>query len=352
MRILLFCGESKLAPLLARQLVIRAPFYHVTSVVAAAAQRKSIINATENGPGTCKLLVNTLKNITSEEDARNIVAKAKAEWVVWISGKRKDYANERDIFERFIRASASLHHVNTFLLISSIYSRRCPAPWWNEAALKGNKSALHDENAVELTMDECVTAMARTHRFRFRGIVLRTGELTNKKGGKVALGKTEPIGSVSKKDVAEIAAYLLDNAVTSAWLDLLEGDEKIVDALLKVVREPVDCIEGEDVDSIMKKYISNSIKRVKEMEKSLMDKLKKPTEMEKPPMDKLKKPTEMEKRPTNEPKKPGEREKRPKKKPNTSRPRRAKKKPTPSRVKRLKKRPKPSRTKLKSEKTD
>ena len=166
------------------------------------------------------------------------------------------------------------------------------------------------------------------------------------------MGKTEPIGSVSKKDVAEIAVYLLEHAVTSAWLDLLEGDEKIVDACLKVVREPVDCIEGEDVDSIMKKYISNGIKRVKEMENSLMNKLKTPTEMEKPPMDKLQKPTEMEKPPTNEPKKPGERKKRPKKKPNTSRPRRAKKKPTPSRAKRLKKRLKPSRTKLKSEKTD
>lgn len=164
-------------------------------------------------------------------------------------------------------------------------------------------------------MDECVTAMARLHRSEgFRGIVLRTGELTDKKGGKVALGKTEPIGSVSKKDVAEIAANLLDNAVTSAWLDLLEGDEKIGDALTNVVHKPVDCIEGEDVNAMMKKYASNGIKRIKELEKTLIDKLKKPTEMEK--------------RPTNKPKKPGEREKRPKKK------------------------PKPSRVKLESKKTD
>ena len=155
-------------------------------------------------------------------------------------------------------------------------------------------------------MDECVTAMARMHRYeRFRGIVLRTGELTDKKRGKVALGKTEPVGSVSKKDVAEVAADLLDNAVTRAWLELLGGDEKIGDAVLNVVRKPVDCIEGEDVDSIMKKYVSNGIKRIKEMENSLMDNIEKATEVEK--------------RPTNKPKKPGEREKRPKKKPKPSR---------------------------------
>lgn len=59
-------------------------------MVAAAAQRKPILNATENAPGTCKLLVNHLKNVTSEDDARIIVVKARAEWVVWISDEAGD----------------------------------------------------------------------------------------------------------------------------------------------------------------------------------------------------------------------------------------------------------------------
>ena len=151
-------------------------------------------------------------------------------------------------------------------------------------------------------MDECVTAMAHLHRLKtFRGIVLRTGELTDKKEGKVALGRAEPIGSVSKNDVAEIAANLLDNAVTSAWLDLVEGDEKTGDAVANAVRKAVDCIAGEDVDAMMRKYTSDSITR-RRLGIRPMDKPEKPTEMELRPTDKREKPSEMEKRPKNKPK--------------------------------------------------
>ena len=91
MRILLLCGESTLAPLLARQLIIRAPYYRVTAVVEKAAQRKPFKKMTEKfGPGPCKLLVNNLKGITCERDARLIVEKARAEWVVWVSGEAGD----------------------------------------------------------------------------------------------------------------------------------------------------------------------------------------------------------------------------------------------------------------------
>lgn len=119
-----------------------------------------------------------------------------------------------------------------------------------------NQEVLLDYHAAKLAADECLTAAARKRGSGFRGIVLRPGSLIDEsKGGKVALGKTKALGSVSRYDVARVTLDLLENAQTGAWLDLLEGDEETVeDAVKRVVKEGVDCIEGEDVEAIMQRY--------------------------------------------------------------------------------------------------
>lgn len=115
---------------------------------------------------------------------------------------------------------------------------------------------LRDYHAAKLAADECLTAAARKRGSGFRGIVLRPGSLTNdKEWGNVALGKTKARGSVNRKKVARVTMELLEKAQTGAWLDILDGDEETVeDAVKRVVKEGVDCIEGEDVEAIMQRH--------------------------------------------------------------------------------------------------
>lgn len=60
----------------------------------------------------------------------------------------------------------------------------------------------------------------------------------------MTLGRTKARGSVTRGDVADVAVRLLEREGVSGWLDLLEGEE----AVERVVRERVDCVEGEDVE--------------------------------------------------------------------------------------------------------
>lgn len=71
----------------------------------------------------------------------------------------------------------------------------------------------------------------------------------------MALGKTKASGGVGRRDVARVAADLLEKAESGAWLDLLRGDEEEVgEAVKRVVKEGVDCIEGEDVEAIVQRW--------------------------------------------------------------------------------------------------
>ena len=72
--------------------------------------------------------------------------------------------------------------------------------------------------------------------------------------GDVVLGKTGARGSVRRGDVARVAMALLENeAVGTCWLDLLEGKEKVEDAVERCVREQVDCADGESVEGKARK---------------------------------------------------------------------------------------------------
>lgn len=114
---------------------------------------------------------------------------------------------------------------------------------------------MKDYHAAKLAADECLTAAARKRGSGFRGIVLRPGSLTDDvEEGKVALGKTKANGRVNRRDVARVTVDLLENAQTGAWLDLLQGDEEVGDAVKRVVQEGVDCVEGEDIEAIEQRW--------------------------------------------------------------------------------------------------
>ncbi|MCJ1471174.1 hypothetical protein MMC07_009822 [Pseudocyphellaria aurata] len=264
-RILLLGGAGKIALHLTPLLLARGSSYHLTSVIRDPAQTETIMAAAKGQLGTCNVLVRSLEDVTSEEKAKSIIEEAGAEWVVWSAGAggkggaSRTYAIDRDACNHFIQASTSLSHVNTFLLISYIGSRRGRAPWWTDSdwasARATNEGALKDYHAAKLAADECLTAAARKRGSGFRGIVLRPGTLTDdEKEGKVVLGKTGASGGVARRDVARVTVDLLENAKTGAWLDLLQGDEEVGDAVTRVVKEGVDCIEGEDVEAIVQRW--------------------------------------------------------------------------------------------------
>ena len=76
----------------------------------------------------------------------------------------------------------------------------------------------------------------------------------NEATGRVTLGRTAAKGQVTRADVVAVAAGLLGNEKAYGWYDLLEGDEEISTAVERVVRDKVDCVEGEDVDAMVSKY--------------------------------------------------------------------------------------------------
>lgn len=81
------------------------------------------------------------------------------------------------------------------------------------------------------------------------GIDLRPGALTEKPKGNVTLGKNKNVkGEVSRETVAYVAdALLAADGVKSGWVDLLQGDDDIDEAVAAVVRDGVDAAEGEDI---------------------------------------------------------------------------------------------------------
>lgn len=149
--------------------------------------------------------------------------------------------------------------MTSFLLISYIGSRQARAPWWSASewasTQAGNEGALKNYYIAKLAADECLTAAARKRGDGFRGIVLRPGSLTDEPaGGKVSLGKTTARGSVTREDVARVMDGLLEGVTGGGWLDLLEGNEEVGEAVRRVVHEGVDCVEGEDVEGMLKRW--------------------------------------------------------------------------------------------------
>ena len=174
-------------------------------------------------------------------------------------GSTRTYAIDRDAAQHFIRASVHTPSITKFLMISYIGSRRNHPSWWSDdewaGSQKTNSGALKHYHVAKLDADECLTALAKQRGDAFAAIVLRPGSLTDDEPtGRVALGRTSAKGQVSRGDVAAVAAGLLGNEQARGWYDLLEGDEEVDEAVAKVVRDKVNCVEGEDVEATASKY--------------------------------------------------------------------------------------------------
>ncbi|KAH9205890.1 hypothetical protein DL95DRAFT_489311 [Leptodontidium sp. 2 PMI_412] len=259
-RILLLGGHGRISLLLTPKLVSRS--WDVVSVIRNPSQEADILEAGKQGPGNIKVLVESLEDVKSEQDAKKVLDQAKPDWVVWSAGaggngKERLDAIDRDACIYFIRASLSSPSITKFLLVSALNIRRESAPWWDEAswaAVKGvNAQALSNYYAAKLAADETITVLGEEKRFNY--IVLRPGELIDgPETGRIVLGATPVSGQVSRADVAEVAVRLLEKHGVKGWFDLLGGENDVGEEVDRVVTENVDSREGESLD-VMKKHL-------------------------------------------------------------------------------------------------
>jgi hypothetical protein len=138
-------------------------------------------------------------------------------------------------------------------MVSYLGSRRNKPAWWSDeawaAAVDVNTRVLPHYYRAKLAADEVLYSVSKERGSGFVGINLRPGTLTLEPAGRVELGKTEHSrGTISRESVARVADLLLaSEGVKNTWLDLLDGEEEMEDAVARVVRDGVDAAEGEEI---------------------------------------------------------------------------------------------------------
>ncbi|PNS15465.1 hypothetical protein CAC42_724 [Sphaceloma murrayae] len=265
-RVLLLGGHGKVALKLTPLLLKRS--WDVTSVIRNPEHEAEIMSLGKGHPGKLSVLVESLDEVRSEADASKVLDKANPSIVVWSAGAggkggaSRTYAIDQDAAKAYITSSLSRPAIKKFLMVSYIASRRSSPPWWNDedlaAANKVNTEILPDYFKAKVEADEHL--LAETERRRrngdatFQMINLRPGSLTDGEAtGKVRLGKTPARGDVTRADVAIVADELLARDDTRGYYDLLGGDEAVVDAIEKLVKEGHDGVQGENMEKIFQR---------------------------------------------------------------------------------------------------
>jgi nucleoside-diphosphate-sugar epimerase len=263
-RVLLIGGHGKVSMLMTPKLLDAS--FKVTSMIRDLAQKDEITVLGKGKDGQLDILVSSLEDIKTPQQATAILNQVKPDYVVWSAGAggkggpSRTFAIDRDAAQHFIRASVAKDSgVKKFMMISYLGSRRNKPHWWTDedwaASQRINEGALRNYFAAKVEADECLTGLAQQRGEGFKAICLRPGTLTDDEGrGKVSLGHTRARGKVARVDVASVAVNLLTRDDAEGWVDLLEGEEPIWAAVERVVKERVDGVDGEDVQAMTEKF--------------------------------------------------------------------------------------------------
>ncbi|OAA71167.1 NAD(P)-binding domain protein [Cordyceps fumosorosea ARSEF 2679] len=257
--VLILGGHGAIAQKLTPLLLRRA--WTVTSVIRTAEQVPAVQRLAADLPGTLHVLVRSIDAVASQQAAQEILDEVKPDYIAWSAGAggkggaEATFKIDRDAAVHFIRAAAATPSVRRLLLVSYSGSRRKAAPWWQAAEWaeydeKVNRGVLATYHQAKIVADEALYAATRRGSgSTLTGICLRPGTLSDGPAGGVELGKTKHVkGSVPRETVAKVAdALLAADGVQSGWLDLLEGEEPVDDAVAKAVKEGVDAAEGEAI---------------------------------------------------------------------------------------------------------
>ncbi|KAG9378221.1 NAD dependent epimerase/dehydratase [Pyrenophora tritici-repentis] len=200
--ILLIGGHGKIAQLLTPLLLAKS--WNVTSMIRTASQQPAIEKLGQGLPGKLSVLVHSVADVKTENDAKSILQEVNPDWVVWSAGAggkggpTNTYAVDRDAAIAFTRASIATPTVKKFLTVSYLSSRRGRAPWWTDddwaVAQKVNNEILPDYFKAKVAADEVLTILAKERvekeekesvevKDRFCGVSLRPGTLTEEKAG-------------------------------------------------------------------------------------------------------------------------------------------------------------------------
>jgi hypothetical protein len=126
--------------------------------------------------------------------------------------------------------------------------------------VRTNTEVLPTYAKAKLEADEYMTALAARRKQDasrpFQAINLRPGFLTEEPATrKVELGITpKGRGTVTREDVAIVADLLLARDDVEGWIDLVNGDVPVEEAVEKVAKEKIDAVEGEDVEGMVKRF--------------------------------------------------------------------------------------------------
>ncbi|KAH8663365.1 hypothetical protein BGZ60DRAFT_411142 [Tricladium varicosporioides] len=265
--ILLLGGHGKIALLLTPKILSRS--WDLTSVIRNPDQKEDIVaagnKATGSKLGKLNILVESLDDVKSVEQARGVLERVRPDWILWSAGAggkggpTRTNQIDRYACQHFIRASIQSPTITKFLLVSALSVRRSPAPWWSpeDSRLvfeikRGNMEVYLD---AKLASDECLTVLAAEKRKEggnIQDIILRPGTLSDvEETGKVVFGKTGAQGVVSRGNVAEVAVRLLEGGEdVRGWFDVMNGEGEVEtrEAIQKVLSEKIDCVDGEDFE--------------------------------------------------------------------------------------------------------
>lgn len=252
--VLLIGGHGKISLFLTPLLLQKA--WTVTSLIRSAAHKPDILAAAGSRASDLSVKIHDLESVDSQNDAQAVIDETKPDYIVFSAGAggkppvSRTYTIDRDACIHFINAAASTPSVTKFLLVSYIGSRRSRAPWWTDedwaATQEINNGALKDYHIAKLAADEALVAVGKGRGEGWAGWCLRPGTLSEENAGGVKLGKIGARGKIGRGKVADLAAALLASEGKGGWVDCLDGDEAVDGAITAVVREGVDCRDGEE----------------------------------------------------------------------------------------------------------
>lgn len=84
-RVLLLGGHGKVSLLLTPLLVSRS--WHVTSVIRDPSQKEDIVSTVQGHPELVDVVVSSLEDVKSTEDAKKLIDESKPDYVVFSAGK-------------------------------------------------------------------------------------------------------------------------------------------------------------------------------------------------------------------------------------------------------------------------
>ncbi|KAF2199890.1 hypothetical protein GQ43DRAFT_442062 [Delitschia confertaspora ATCC 74209] len=267
--ILLIGGHGKVAQLATPLMLARS--WNVTSMIRTAEQKETIEKLGQGQPGKLSVLVNSVEDVKSEDDAKKILEMVRPDWVVWSAGAggkggaSRTMAIDHDAAIHFTKASIHTPSIKKFLTVSYLSSRHSRPSWWSDKdwsyAQKVNYEILPTYFKAKVAADEVLTILSNDRvaeeekrgvpeEDRFCGTSLRPGSLTDEKSGGVKMGKINSEGKVARATVAEGIVRVLETEGARGWLDMLDGEEDVGEAVRRCVKEGVDCVEGEDLEGM------------------------------------------------------------------------------------------------------